>query len=379
VKITYDMVTGSISCPALTPEQTAQLQSRLSASLLRDEPVQTVTAQIRAALEAAARPPEPAPPRRRRGLLALRGIGRRAVWQSHWRVAPRRERSRLIRAWRLLRTRSPRTFTDKVRYKMLRDRRQLLVTFADKAAVRDHVAARLGADCLPRLVALVADPAGLRDVQLPGAYVVKPTHGSGAVVVVGPDAPADARLPAPGDGWGYSYVRPEMVDRERLVELASEWSEQLYGQGPNKEWAYGHIPRQTIVEELLVGSDGGIPQDYKIFVFHQQARFVQVDAGRFGHRTQDFYTTNWQHLPLSGGPPWAASPQPRPERLDEMLAMAETLGAGTDFVRVDLYALPDRIVFGELTSYPGAGDNPFYPESFNEEFGRTWTVPRRYR
>jgi hypothetical protein len=315
--------------------------------------------------------------RPRRDVLAA--VLRPGRWQSHHRVAPRRERSRLIRAWRLLRTRSPRTFTDKVRYKMLRDRRQLVVTFADKAAVRDYVAARVGSAALPGLVAVVADPADLRQVELPGCYVMKPTHGSGAVVVVSPNAPVDARLPGPGNRWAYSHVRPEAVDVEGLAEVATEWSEHLYGQGPNKEWAYGQVPRQTIIEELLIGADGGIPEDYKIFVFHQQARFVQVDVGRFGHRTQDFYTTDWEHLPLSGGPEWASPPQPRPEKLDEMLAMAEQLGAGTDFVRVDLYALPDRIVFGELTSYPGGGDNPFYPQSFNLEFGRTWTVPPRYR
>jgi hypothetical protein len=49
----------------------------------------------------------------------------------------RRERSIVLRAFRLLRTRKPHTFRDKVRHKVLRDHRQLLVTFADKAAVRD--------------------------------------------------------------------------------------------------------------------------------------------------------------------------------------------------------------------------------------------------
>lgn len=321
----------------------------------------------------------PPPSRGQRVLRALTALRRPTDWQSHHRVAPGRERSRLIRAWRLLRTRSPRTFTEKVHYKMLRDHRQLVVTFADKVAVRDHVAALVGEAHLPRLLAVVDDPADLRDLQLPPSYVVKPTHGSGAVVVVSPDAPAEARLPGPGDAWAYCHLRPEAVEVERLVEVAREWSEQLYGQGPNKEWAYGQIPRRTIVEELLVGADGGIPEDYKVFVFHQRAGFVQLDLGRFGDRTQDFYTTAWEHLPVSGGPPMASSPQPRPERLDEMLALAETLGAGTDFVRVDFYALPDRVVVGELTNYPGGGDKPFSPPRFNEELGRMWTVPRRYR
>lgn len=289
-----------------------------------------------------------------------------------------RERSRIVRAWRLLRTARPVTFTEKVRYKMLRDHRQLLVTFADKAAVRDYVAARVGADYLPQAYAVLADPADLVGLDLPVRYVVKPTHGSGTVVVVSPEGPVDARLPGPAGAWVYRHVRPEAVDSAQLVAVAAEWLEQLYGQGPNKEWAYGLVPRQVLVEELLAGPDGGIPQDYKLFVFHGRVRFIQVDAGRFGHRTQDFYTPDWEHLPLSGGPPWAAPRPPRPERLAEMIDLAMKLGAETDFVRVDLYSLPNRIVFGELTSYPAGGYSPFYPGSWDRRFGYEWTVPRRY-
>ncbi|HEX5730976.1 ATP-grasp fold amidoligase family protein [Microbacterium sp.] len=290
-----------------------------------------------------------------------------------------RERSRLIRSIRLWRTRHPRTFREKVRYKMLRDHRPLIVTFADKAAVRDHVAARIGDRYLPRAYAIVDDPAELRDLELPPAYVVKPTHGSGAAIVISESAPEDARLPPEPGSWVYRHVRPEFAHRDDIVRIAHGWVAQLYGQGPNREWAYGHVPRRVIVEELLAGADGGIPDDYKFFVFHGRCTFVQVDAGRFGRRTQDFFRPDWQHVPLSGGPPWAAPEPPKPARLREMIDLAERLGADTDFVRVDLYDLDGRIVFGELTSYPAGGDSPFDPEGFNEEFGRPWTVPRRYR
>jgi hypothetical protein len=280
---------------------------------------------------------------------------------------------------RLLRTRKPRTFTDKVRYKMLRDHRMLLVTFADKAAVRGYVASRIGERYLPETFGILADPDELRELDLPSAYVVKPTHGSGAAIVVSPRASEDAALPPADDSWGYRHVRPSAVDRGALADIARMWMSQLYGQGPNREWAYGHIEPAVIVEEMLTAPGGGIPDDYKFFVFHGRCRYVQVDAGRFGGRTQDFYDAEWRHLPMSGGPPWASPPHERPERLDEMIGLAETLATETDFVRVDLYSLPDRIVFGELTSYPAGGDSPFYPESFNAEFGRHWTVPPRYR
>jgi hypothetical protein len=298
----------------------------------------------------------------------------------------RRERSRLVRAVRLWRTRNPRTFRDKVRYKMLRDHRALVVTFADKAAVRDYVAALVGEQYLPRAHAIVEDPAALLDVALPDAYVVKPTHGSGAAIVVSDHAPHDARLPAEPGSWVYRHVRPEHAPRADVVRIAHGWVTQLYGQGPNREWVYGRMPRQIIVEELLAAADGAIPDDYKFFVFHGRCAFVQVDAGRFGRRTQDFFHPDWRHLSLSAGPPWADPEPAKPVRLQEMIDLAERLGADTDFVRVDLYNIPGagpdtdgRVVFGELTSFPAGGDSPFDPESFNEEFGRPWTVPRRYR
>ena len=95
-----------------------------------------------------------------------------------------RERSILVRAARLWRTRHPRTFREKVRYKMLRDHRTLVVTFADKAAVRDYVAGVIGPEFLPHAHAILDDAAELAGVALPEAYVVKPTHGSGAAIVV---------------------------------------------------------------------------------------------------------------------------------------------------------------------------------------------------
>lgn len=293
-----------------------------------------------------------------------------------------------MRAVRLWRTRNPRTFREKVRYKMLRDHRALVVTFADKAAVRDYVATRIGRRYLPRAYSIVEDPADLLDVALPDAYVVKPTHGSGAAIVVSDHAPRDARLPSEPGSWVYRHVRPEHAPREDVIRLARGWVNQLYGQGPNREWVYGRVPRQVIVEELLAADNGAIPDDYKFFVFHGRCAFVQVDAGRFGRRTQDFFNPDWQHLPLSAGPPWADPEPAKPVHLAEMIDLAEKLGGDTDFVRVDLYNIPDpdtadvtggRIVFGELTSFPAGGDSPFDPESFNEQFGRPWTVPRSYR
>jgi hypothetical protein len=284
----------------------------------------------------------------------------------------------LVRRWRLLRTRRPSTFNEKVRYKMLRDRRQLLVTMADKAAVREYAASIIGTGYLPRSYGILTDPAELWALDLPSSFVVKPTHGSGAVVAVHPDAPAVSRLPTPDQPWACIELLPSALDRAAFEALARAWLSRVYGSGPNREWAYSFVPPRLLVEEFLLGPGGGVPHDYKFFVFHGRCQYVQVDTGRFTGHTQDFFLPSWEHLPMSGGLPWADPLPQRPERLHEMISVAERLARDTDFVRVDLYALPDRVVFGELTNYPAGGNSPFFPASFNAEFGKHWTVPARY-
>ena len=61
-----------------------------------------------------------------------------------------------------------------------------------------------------------------------------------------------------------------------------------------------------------------------------------------------------------------------------MLDVAERLAAPFDFVRVDLYALEERIVFGELTIYPASGHGEFDPPEYGRIIGDLWTVPGRY-
>jgi hypothetical protein len=301
--------------------------------------------------------------------------GGSVVHQSRW-----RDHSRLVRLWHMARTSRPRTFNEKVRYKRLRDRRPLVVTFADKAAVRGYVAATVGPEYLPQIYGVLDDPTQLGSLPRPDEYVAKPTHGSGAVVVVSRQAPPDARLPEPGRAWRYCRVRPDAVGCGELVRVAAEWLTRDFGGGPNQEWAYSRIPRRLLVEELLSGADGGVPDDYKFFVFHGRCRYVQVITDRFSRRpTEDFYLPTWERLPLGSGKPSAEARICRPDRLDDMVEIAERLGAETDFVRVDLYALPDRLVFGELTNYPAGGYAPFDPPHFDLEFGRHWTVPRSYR
>ena len=134
--------------------------------------------------------------------------------------------------------------------------------------------------------------------------------------------------------------------------------------------------RGSWCEELLL-QDGAIPNDYKLFVFNSRVRLVQVDFDRYSKHVRTLFTPAWEPLPVAYV--YARGPQTaRPSLLDEMIMVAEALAAPVDFLRVDLYALRNRIVVGELTNYPHAGTGIFTPQAFDLELGSWWAQPARY-
>ncbi len=274
----------------------------------------------------------------------------------------------------------PVTFTQKVVRKMALDRRPLLTTFADKVAVRDYVAGAVGSEVLPRLHAVVADPAELELSVLPAEFVVKPSHASGMIWIVGDRAHApglDSGESARLSGGIFTTTR-RGLDRDQLVATCRTWLKIRYAD-VELEWAYRDVPPRIMVEELLLGRDGHIPPDYKLYVFDGRVRLVQVNSDRFTSHRVNLFRPDWTPVDASVVYPPAEPAPARPDSLDEMVHIAETLGKETDFVRVDLYDVDGRIVFGELTSNPGGGRQAFSPESFDVELGGYWNAPQHYR
>jgi hypothetical protein len=70
-----------------------------------------------------------------------------------------------------------------------------------------------------------------------------------------------------------------------------------------------------------------------------------------------------------------SSPVPaKPDNLLQMIEVAELLSGNLDFVRVDLYNIEKRIVFGEMTLYPSAGECAYIPKIWTETLGSWWEL-----
>jgi hypothetical protein len=311
-------------------------------------------------------------------------------WPGARAVARRVYRSRLIpgRVRELRRRRAatrellesitvpPTTFNEKVRYRMAADRRRILTVFADKVAVRDYVREKVGDHVLTRLYAVTDRPDELLGADLPREFVVKASHASGGIVIVADHVPSVRRLPRPPAGWSRLAVAPGSLDWDRLVDLCRDWLGRRYN--PYEEWAYAKVTPRILVEELLPG-DGGVPFDFRFFVFGGNVRVIQVEQDRFDDHRRNLYSREWEELDVEYGYP-RGRPVPRPGQLDDMITVAERLADGMDFIRVDLYDIADRVVFGEMTIYPVSGWASFDPPEFDAYLGKLWhDETRRWR
>ena len=252
--------------------------------------------------------------------------------------------------------RNPKTFNEKVAYKILYDRRPILTRIADKLQARDYVAERIGAQYLTELYQVCGSANEIDWQKLPERFVIKTNHGSGMNIFVPNKSKIDV------------CAISSRLDTWLTVNFHSYFL----------EWCYRDIRPAIFIEEMLTEDDGAMAIDWKFFTFDGRAEFLQVDVDRFGQQKRNVYDRRLNRLPFSGNHPNSPTDPKFPRNIDLMFSLAGRLGTGLDFVRVDMYNINQRIVFGEFTHYPGAGRERFYPAKFDEIIGAKWHCPRRY-
>ncbi len=245
----------------------------------------------------------------------------------------------------------PTTFSEKLQWRKLYDRSPLHSLVSDKVAVRDFMAARVGADYLVPLLGVFERPEDIPWGELEAPYVIKASHGC---------------------QWNLFVFDPAEVDHSELERTLRRWLKTSFFYHA-REWAYRDIPRR-IIAERFIGPGREAPDDFKFLCFDGRPRALYVRAGRFSQPTQTWYETTWAPLAFRNVP-GPAPPQPAPAALPEMLEVASRLSEGFDFIRVDLYFVGGRVYCGELTLYPGAGFERYDPPEADEWLGGFWRLP----
>ena len=256
----------------------------------------------------------------------------------------------------------PLDFAAKVRNRMRTDRRQLLVTLQDKLAAKQY-AAELGVPSAP-VIAVAEQANQLHFEQLPANCFLKATHGCGWNI-----ARRNNQFYLYGDG---KQSTTKLSDAQ-CRELCHQWLQQRW---LPREWAYGEIPPRIIVEETLESREGNELLDYRIYAFHGVVKAIGIGSPQYRANGWNVHF-NRKWTPLDDASPLVHLPPELPARpalLPQMLAAAERLTAGVDFVRVDLYETSAGIMLGEFTVYPNGGvpGTPSESPEFCQWLGEQW-------
>lgn len=256
----------------------------------------------------------------------------------------------------------PKRFTEKIQLYKMNYRNPEMSRCVDKFEVRKYMENK-GLGCfLNDLYAICDSVEEINFDILPNSFVIKSTTGGGGldVIIVKDKSSADLKS-----------IRQTVIGWDRHNKGAIRLG---------REWAYSGMEKSRILVEKYLEDNQSDNQfdssglsDYKFFCFNGIPQCVQVDTGRFSSHRQNFYNMSWQSLRVHCTYPEGEDQLP-PKNLDEMIKLATLLSKDFPFVRVDLYNVFGRVVFGELTFYPSSGYGRFHPDDFDFSLGRFFTV-----
>jgi len=246
-----------------------------------------------------------------------------------------------------LNLKNPRTFNEKTIWLKMNHRYPNATVLADKHLVKEFVRERVGDRYIIPTIKVFDRAADVNVEELPRTFVLKANHGS---------------------GWNVICRDKAEFDFAGLHERLGRWLRTSY-YDLGKEYQYRDIVPKIVCEAYLENTQEHPLLDYKVFCFSGKPKLIQVDLDRFTNHKRNFYDLDWELIPFTTLYPRGSGNVPRPDALEEMLSVAETLASGLKFARVDLYWHEERVYFGEITLHHGGGFEPFIPAKYDELLG----------
>lgn len=250
---------------------------------------------------------------------------------------------------------NPISFSEKIQWLKLYDRKPIYVHMVDKYLVKDIVAQKIGKEYVIPTYGLWNNANDINFDQLPNSFVLKCNHDSGGVVIC--------------------RDKKNLNQHETIIKLNACMQRNAYYS--TREWPYKNVKRKIIAEELLVDPDYEDLVDYKFYCFHGEPIYCQVIKNRNKDGTIDFYDMEWNIMPFTGLGLKAKKGTgiQKPINFEKMMEIAKQLSKDTFFVRIDLYNISGKIYFGEFTLYPTSGFGRFIPNEWNTIIGEMINLP----
>ena len=244
---------------------------------------------------------------------------------------------------------NPVTFNEKLQWLKIHDRNPLYTTLVDKYRVKQWVADRIGSEHVTKTYAMWERAEDIDISGLPERFVLKTNHDSGGVAIC----------------RNRATFNLDAAKKKLAKHLKTNYFWRT------REWPYKDVRPCVFAEEYLDPAEGGDLYDYKLFRFSDGRIVTLAMTNRFtdGALSQTFFDDEWHALPVSEGGHPTRPGLKRPEAFERMKEMADRLGAGFPFIRVDFYESAGGLYFGEMTLYPNSGFEHFEPSEWDVEFG----------
>lgn len=255
----------------------------------------------------------------------------------------------------------PKTFTEKIQWLKLHDRKPVYTKMADKYEVKDYVAQCIGGQYVIPTLGVWDKFDDIDFSQLPDRFVLKSTNGGG--------------------GTGVVICKDKGKLDKKAAKRQLTKSMNVSADIRQGEWVYKGIKPRIIAEKFIAPVKNIAPADlpdYKFFCFNGEPQYCQVIRDRSSKETIDFYNMDWEHQEFVGLNPNVSNgtePVERPRNFDGLKDICRKLAKDIPFVRVDLYVVDDEAYFGELTFYPNSGFGIFTPKEWNDKLGKLLTLP----
>ena len=244
---------------------------------------------------------------------------------------------------------SPKTFNEKIQRNKLFYRKKRHIIFADKIAVRNYVADKIGEDFLTKVYWTGKNLRDIEKEKLPKKFVIKSNHASSQIIFV-----------KDKDNFDWEKANKEV---KRWLDI----DHSLY----RGEWQYRWINPSILVEEYLEGKEenDNVPLDYKFFCFNGKVKIFQIDFNRFSNHSRLLFDRDFNLLNVRLRRFLYDKKVKKPACFSKMIEIAEKLSQGEPFLRIDLYDAK-KPIFGEITLHPGAGLEKFYPKEWDLKIGQ---------
>lgn len=242
----------------------------------------------------------------------------------------------------------PKTFNEKLQWLKLYDRNPKYTSITDKYLVREFVKEKIGEEYLIPLLGVWDNAKQINFKDLPNQFVLKCNHDSGSVIIC---------------------KDKEKINTKKVIKKINKLLKKQY-YWKSREYNYKDINPKVIAEKYMIDEEGQDLKDYKIFCFNGEPKFIQVDIGRFTNHVRNFYTTEWNFIPVEFGKKNNEKIIiEKPSKLKEMLYIAKQLSSEIPMARVDLYVIKGEVYFGEITFHHGGGGEKIEPFEYDEKWG----------